>query len=49
MEVIDFLVIAVAVYLIFTVFFKTKETFTQAYNATINSYIPAKSKIIYIT
>lgn len=47
MEVIDFLVIAVAVYFIFRLFFKSKETFTQAYNATINEYSPAKSKIIY--
>ena len=47
MEVIDFLVLAAAVYFIFTVFFKTKETFIQGYNATIDTYSPAKSKIDY--
>ena len=47
MEVIDILVIAVAVYFVFTLFFKNKETFTQGYNATIDTYSPAKSKIIY--
>ena len=47
MEVIDFLVIAAAVYLIFTVFFNKKETFIQGYNATIDTYSPAKNKINY--
>lgn len=47
MEVIDILVLAAAVYFIFTVFFNSKETFIQGYNATIDTYSPAKSKINY--
>ncbi len=47
MEVIDFLVIAAAVYFIFTLFFSKKETFIQGYNATIDNYSPAESKINY--
>jgi hypothetical protein len=47
MEVIDFLVIAAAVYFIFTLFFSKKETFIQGYNATIDTYVPASSTINY--